>query len=361
MHNTKLKSLSGNVLKAKALKEKIYFYPQYEYTIANSPNPYIVDFQKALSVNYIVVNKKSNHKGVLDFFKYIFKTDIFIFNWIEDLPIHKYGKLQVVFFILFLSISKLANKKIIWILHNKYSHFSSKNYWTDFMYFILMKYSNLIFTHSKEGISFGKERYSRYSPKIKFFNHPVRQLLIKPKKHKEYDFLIWGTIKPYKGVLEFLKFLKENEKSSFKILIAGKCFDDNYKNQMELFLSTNITFKNEMFTIEEISEMASQCKFILFLQNSVSVLSSGVLMDSIGMGVKIIGPNRGAFRDLSALSFINVYNSYEDIFLLLEKLVNEDSSVNITELNEFYKKNTWLNFGNSVHAEIIKMNNSNKS
>lgn len=341
--------------------EKIYIYPQFDYTTADSPNPYIVDFQRALSSHYKIVNKQSNHIGVLDFFNYLFKADIYILNWIEDLPIYKYGKIQILFFLLFLGISKLINKKIIWVLHNKYSHFTSKNSWTDFMYSVLMKYSDLIITHSREGISFTKENYFSYVNKVKYINHPIRELIVKtPQKEKEYDFLIWGTIQPYKGILEFLKFLDTNETTSFKILIAGKCFDKHYKKDITSLLSNNITFKDEFFTMDEIAEMAGYCEFILFVHNAISVLSSGALMDSIRMGVKIIGPHRGAFKDLSTLSFINTYKNYKDIPVLHKKYGGENAKINAKEHNEFYMRNNWETFGNRMHLEINKMNSSYK-
>ena len=59
------------------------------------------------------------------------------------------------------------------------------------MYSILMKYSDLIVTHSREGISFTREKYPAYVNKVKYINHPIRELLVKtPRKEKEYDFLI---------------------------------------------------------------------------------------------------------------------------------------------------------------------------
>tara|TARA_R110000796_G_scaffold86056_6_gene186397 strand:- start:8577 stop:9608 length:1032 start_codon:yes stop_codon:yes gene_type:complete len=341
--------------------EKIYFYPQLDYTNLSSPNPYIVDFQRALSSHYTIANKKSNQIGVLDFFKYLFKADIYIFNWIEDLPIYKYGKIQILFFLFFLIIAKLINKKIIWVLHNKYSHFSSKNSWTDFMYSILMKYSDLIVTHSREGISFTREKYPAYVNKVKYINHPIRELLVKtPRKEKEYDFLIWGNIQPYKGIREFLKFLKTNHINSVKILIVGKCIDNHYKKDITSLLSNNVTFKDGFFSLDEIAKMACHCEFILFVHNAISVLSSGALIDSIRMGVQIIGPHRGAFKDLSTLSFINTYKDYEDILLLHKKHGGEHAAINAKEHLDFFKKNTWETFGNRMHLEIDKMNGSDK-
>ncbi len=174
------------------------------------------------------------------------------------------------------------------------------------------------------------------------------------KQEKEFDFLIWGTIQPYKGVLEFLKFLFTSEEGKkIKLLIAGKCFDKCYKQKMSQYLNDNITFKDDFFSLEKIREMANKSNFILFTHKSVSVLSSGALMDTVGMAVKIIGPDHGSFRDLSKLSFIETYRSYEDILRLNDTAKN--TPINFEELTLFYSENTWKGFGNYLKEKLEKL------
>lgn len=335
--------------------EKIYFYPQFDYTKARSPNPYIVDFQRALSSHYTIINKKSNYIGVLDFFKYLFKTDIYIFNWIEDLPVYRYGKLQSVFFLFFLMLCKLFNKKIIWVLHNKYSHFLNKNFWTDLLYSVLMAYSDLILTHSKNGIEFGEEYYPKQAHKINYICHPINQLFSQCwESKKKYDFLIWGSISSYKGILEFLQFVGKNrDLYKPRILIVGKCIQENYKNQLKPFLSKDILMIDRYFEMEEITKLANQSRFILFTHKATSVLSSGTLIDSIRMQSRIIGPDMGAFKDLKALSCIETYEKYEDILEINNRYLDVEKQIDPNELEKFYKENNWEEFSNKIH-ELLK-------
>lgn len=334
--------------------KNIYFYPQFDYEKEASPNPYIKDFQKSMEGNFHIINRKENHKGVLDFFKYIVHTDIYILNWIEDLPIYTLGKLQMLFFLFFLFMARIFKKKIVWILHNKYSHFIAKNHWTDFMYKILMKYSDLIVTHSSDGILFVSEFYPEQVSKVRYINHPMRknpEKIKESKSLKKYDFLIWGTIEPYKGVLEFLKFLNDSEEGKkVNLLIAGKCFISSYKNEMIPYLNENITFKDHFFSLEEIRKMADQADFILFTHKTFSVLSSGALMDTLSMGVKIIGPENGSFKDISSLSFLKTFKEYEDI-LSINRTGKKDN-VNFEELSSFYSENTWKVFGEKLNVQL---------
>ena len=282
--------------------KNIYFYPKIDYKIVDPPNPYIFNLENSLSKKYNIVNKNYNKIGVLDFFRYFFKADLFLFNWIEDLPSYRLGKFQIIVFVLFIYCAKFFGRKIWWTLHNTYSHDISKNKWTDFMYKLLIKNSDLILTHSKSGIDFIKENHSLYSSKIKFITHPIQEILPESQiEEKIFDFLIWGAISPYKGILEFLKYINESHAfSKFKILIIGRCFDKEYKTEMNKYLTKNIIHHDNFYEFKEIANFAKKTKFILFTHKSASVLSSGSLMDSIRMRSIIIGPNLGAFKDLNS-------------------------------------------------------------
>lgn len=332
---------------------KIYFYPRNDHKATASPNPYGLNFIASLSLRNTIANTHINKIGVLDLFKYLFKVDIYLFNWIEYLSIRRYGKLQVIVFSVFLLIAKIVKKKIVWILHDRYSHDKSKNRWTDYMFNIMMKHSDLIITHSYGGIDLIKDQYPQCSSKVRYIIHPVQKILSKTSdKEKEYDFLIWGIILPYKGILEFLKYVNDsNEMRSLKILIVGKCWDQEYKLKLNSYLSGNIIHLDKYYDIEGIAGLANQAKFTLFTYKPESVLSSGSLMDSIGMGSIIIGPNIGAFKDLSSYNFVKTYNSYNDIIDIHNNCKESKDSIR-SEIDSFCHENSWEHFGEKLFKEL---------
>ena len=327
---------------------KLYFYPKIILKSSDVQNSYINDFENAIAVHHEVVNKEANSKGVVDFFKYISKTDIFLFNWIEDIPRRKMGKLQVLFFVLFLSLVKIRKKKIIWILHNKYSHNLAKNRWTDFMFKTMMKNSNLILTHSNEGIEFAKKKFPKDAHKIKYEIHPIKSKIASTPSSKKYDFLFWGSIHPYKDIVKFLEFIKAQKViDSPKILIIGRCFDEDYKKLLQATLNEDMIFEDKFYDMEDIAQFASESKYILFTYNAGSVLSSGALMDSLRMNSQIIGPNHGAFKDLSHLSTVHVFDEYKDI-LSIYKCDSDDQESVKQELDDFFEENSWLRFADKI-------------
>ena len=327
--------------------DRLFFYPKLDLDLTHSPNPYIINLEKSLAPFFEIVNKDYNKGGVLEFYQYLDKTDCYLFNWIEDLPIYRYGKIQVLFFVIFIILAKTFKKKIIWILHNKYSHFSKKNYWTDFMYWIMVKYSNTIITHSQDGVDFITKRYKGHEKKVKYIIHPIEPLLTKDHFDLEtFDLLIWGAIHPYKGIYEFLEFLNENQpNNNIKILIVGKCFDKNYYLKLAKFINYNIIHLNEFKSLDDIAKLAQTSKYVFFPYNSPSLLSSGSLMDSLRMGTRILGPNSGSFKDLSYLSNIETYKCFDDVPQILKANKISLHFNKLSEMNDFYKINSWSEFG----------------
>lgn len=331
--------------------KKVYLYPK----VFPSENPYISDLENALSSDFEIVNKHYNSIGILDLFRYLFNTDIYYFNWIESLASRRYGKVQIVIFTFFLMIARLFRKKIIWTLHNKYTHDRSGNRWVDYMFSAMLKYSDFIPTHSMAGIEFISAYNAQYTKKAKYFIHPVKPVINTTLNAEcNFDFLIWGTIWPYKGVIEFLKFLNEtNSERQFRVLIVGRCINDNLKDELATFLNDNIHYDAGFYGIEQIADFANQAKYTLFTYRPESVLSSGSLMDSIRMKSIIIGPDTGAFRDLSTFPFIKVYNSFDEILEICSRDHFDKESIG-KEIEFFCRNNNWDVFGKNLNSAIIK-------
>lgn len=334
----------------------IYFYPKSDPKLDESSNPYTLNFERSLSKSHTIVNKSNNRKGVLNLFKYLLKCDIFLFNWIENIPYRRYGKFQVLIFLFFILGVRILRKKIVWILHNKGLHNIKDNNWINFMFFLMMKHSHLIITHTLEGIDFSEKKYLKFSSKVRFLMHPVMEVIpVVSELTKKYDILIWGVIHPYKGIVHFLKSITDsNESALIKILIVGKCIDKEYKKHLNTYLSENIIHLDDFYDIKEISRFANQSRYILFTHKSDSVLSSGALMDSIRMGSNIIGPNFGAFKDLSSYGFMQIYNTYDEIIKIL-KNKEIDLKTNSREIQKFCYDYSWGFFIEKFDKELIKI------
>ncbi len=329
--------------------KNIYIHPNASEKYY-SFNPYITNLNSAVSDYCNVVNRntKSNN-GILHLLGYLPKVDYIWFNWIEDLPDKSKGYLQTLVLIFILFYCKLTSKKIIWTLHNKFSHYKKNHHIKRFLFRLLMKQSDFILTHSTEGVEFAATFGNKVKAKTKFLHHPVSgnyNVAIKPKTT---DILIWGSIIPYKGIDLFLDYLwshKLDEK--WTIRIVGKIRDAAYKEKLMGLTNPGIVVEDKFVDNEELKHEIESARCVLYTYLKDSVLSSGAVMDSIMMGARVIGPQCGAFADLKNDGVIETYSTYEELMKILHSLKNNSDETDRSKITGFIAGNTWESFGRNV-------------
>ena len=297
-------------------------------------------------INY----NKNTAIGIFDILRYIGQINYIFLNWIEVLPDKKGGKIQTIFLITLFPIFKLFNIKVVWTMHNKLAHSLQNVYWKKLIFKKLLKYANIILTHSSEGIIYGNQMVKGSESRIHYLPHPVKDRRLNKQNEKEYDILIWGTISPFKGIDKFLDFIyRNNVQNSYKILIIGKTRTEEYGKNLEKYKSEKILIENKFIEDELLQELISKSKLVLFTYSQTSVLSSGVLMDSLGYGARIIGPDTGAFADLAKEGIINTYTDFRDMFKIIDKQLNGGNKTDAIEKSEkFLEDNSWDKFAENL-------------
>lgn len=322
------------------MMEKVYIYPTYTPSRDKSGNLYIKFFHDAF-------NKEKGLKIInrlwqigITSIAFNLDADIFIIQWVDLIPGKRLGKVQFVFFLLLVKVISLLKKEVVWVLHNKRAH-NNKSSWVDYGMDFMAKNASCVITHSEEGVSFFNEKYPKYKGKCHYIPHPVYTSQIYPSKNNEYDYIVWGTVSKRKNVLEFIKFaITSNEMKSQRILIAGRCSDSQYAKKInETITNSNIVFDNRFYSDEELRNLISQSKIILFTYNGESVLSSGALIYSLNFCKPIIGPNVGSFADLK--SIVSVYNKFSEIPHLILKS-------NAEACKQYISENLWEGFPNKL-------------
>lgn len=328
----------------------ITIYPNLPINSSTGVNPYIRDFIEALQSRNLSIVNKPHKNPLISLLKPSYQGDVFIFNWLEDVRLQKYGFIQFIVAVIMLLFLKIRNKKIIWILHNKCSHLSRHHKSSLCLRWILSKASTLIITHSKDGIELIRSHYTAALSKSVYLNHPTknRMDLCGTLQSKTYDIIIWGTITPYKGVIEFLRYIKEQNIQSLRICIIGKSSTAAIYNELMNCRTKNIEIINKAPSFEELAEYMAKSEFVLVPYHSESILSSGVLMDSLSFGAKIIGPDAGSFKDYSHEKNIKVYTfgKYGDI----PNIITKYKGLNVSRdcYRTFLEENDWEHFINRL-------------
>ncbi|MBN1415984.1 MAG: glycosyltransferase [Bacteroidales bacterium] len=326
-----------------------YIYPYARM----SANPYLDDFTASLSnhINFINISNPSK-TGILNLYAYLNKIDIVFFNWIEDLPDKRGGLLQVIFFMILVFLMKRKRITIFYTLHNKESHYNTYRLLKKFLRKIILKNADLILCHSSEGINILNNE-PLVKGKTLYIPHPFRKNALPPAvKEKKYDILIWGAIRPYKGIDTYLQYLEsKNIIHKYRTLIVGKIFPEEYEKELIKYRSDTVQIVNDFVEDSTLNELIGQSHIVLFTYNENSVLSSGALIHSLSRGANVIGPNTGAFKDVYRKDLINVFENYDE---LIEKINSQlNSTFNKSEkISNYIEENSWENFGMKIAGWI---------
>ncbi len=324
---------------------KAYLYPISSFIDQDSPNEYIESFMDCLEGQITFVNRhRPSKKGIIDYILYFKNTNLLFLNWIEDLPDKRGGLVQGLFFVFLVYLVKLWGKKIIYVLHNKQSHYRSKRVLKGFLFNLVLKRSDLIVTHSKEGIRYLKNRGVDVVSKAGYFVHPLEKKELPALECKKYDILIWGSIIPYKGIDTFLRFLHERElESKYQILLAGKIKPADYEVEINQYCNDHIHLDNRFIPQEELEEFMASSRAVLFTYSEESVLSSGALMESLAYELNIIAPHVGAFRDVQEEGLIHTYKDFDDLIRHLDNFLSAERDLS-KQIDRFIRENDWSQF-----------------
>jgi hypothetical protein len=325
--------------------KKCIVYPIGDPSKNIGKNSYINDMIDALeNKGFNVINKSEFSKyGVISIFKYLFIAEQFIFNWTENIPFRRYGKIQIFFLFILFNLLRFSNKKITFVYHNKYPH-NGKNILSELCSLFSVAYATKIISHTNEGVDWIKMKYRFLSKnKILFVNHPVYSSDYVEFDNEEqclYDYIIWGAISPYKGLSLFLSSLSHNiDFQKKEILICGKAINKGFLDDIINLKTSNITIKEGFISEVDLKNYIGKSRCILFVYSSETVLSSGALIKSLNYNRPIIGPKVGAFKDLENLKLIRCFDNFHDIPKI-------DLNFNSNERISFIRKNTWNNLIN---------------
>ena len=165
-----------------------------------SQNPYIDYLKQALDENGFEVDSSVAHSAFPDLLRKGLFADTVILNWIENLPSRRFGILQTILLMAWLPLLKIFRVKIIWIKHNKVSHTKKWFGISKRIQQTLSRQADHIIIHAADaGIT--------DPSKTLLIPHPSNIapddiLRASEQATPVIDLLIWGSLLPYKGVLE---------------------------------------------------------------------------------------------------------------------------------------------------------------
>ncbi len=323
-----------------------YIYPNISVDRMGSGNPYIHRLREALRAQGMDVEDTVSTNAFADLIRKGSSSDVIILNWLEDLPSRRMGVMQSFILMAWLFLIRLRGTSLIWIKHNKVSHTQRWFGLRKMIQRFLQRYADHIIIHASDEETAGLG-------KTVFLPHPCTvtpaEVLVPDERIKpEIDLLIWGSLQPYKGVLEFLQTVeKDTFLQTLRIHIVGKCSPD-YWSQLNGHAGGNVRLVNTFISEDEIRDLFRKTRFILFTYNKKSVLSSGVLMDSLVACKRIFAPDCGAFRDMAEQQqFVTLFSDLTDIAGLYRDNV-DNFILDHEAVSSFVAQNSWNNMAGYI-------------
>lgn len=326
---------------------KVYYYPSAGKQ--GYPNPYSVNYKRELGKHFVLLDSQNKYSITnISLIRNACIADVVILNWIESVVTSKHPMIQYLLAMIGLTILRIRRKKIVWMFHNIYPH-QGENKYSRAIKRYLFRHADLIISHSMKGTEFAKQ-YA-HKPNVVYRCHPVEEYSIdKNYNVGNFDVFIWGAILPYKGIKEFLSYLRE-KKSDLQVKIIGKCKDTSLLNDINALCNEYRSFENRYADFSELSAYMKHAKYTLFPYIGDCVSSSGALIDTLVLGGNPIGPNVGAFKDLSFENLCITYSTFSNLLDILK----QEKHINDTDRENFIRKNTWDRFGVFLEQTISQI------
>jgi glycosyltransferase involved in cell wall biosynthesis len=315
--------------------------------------PYLHALSQAMAARFTVVNLGADRKhGMWDSFRKLFRADIFYYNWIENARSVR----QIALFCVFALTLKVLRKKLVWTHHNALPHWGDARFGRTWIW-LLSRLSDVVVIHTRESLpllGLGGE-----NPRVLSYFHPPFAQELAPERdvRREYDLLIWGAMRPSKGVEEFLAFLKRAGKlDTVRVKIVGQFAGASGARTFERWLTefrgAGIEIENRFVSPAELDELHRKSRFVFFAYTGESVLNSGALMTSLHRGTPIIGPRVGAFQELGQSGLIQLYSRFEDVLALVASRDDTTAIYPRERIERFLKSHSWDGFSKALAERL---------
>lgn len=326
---------------------KVTLYPRLLEGGGRFANPYITDFADALQRQGIEVANPPHRNPLFSLLLRPMDSDAYIFHWLENVPDYKYGPLQVVAALWLMLLVKLRGRTLVWFLHNRQPHDARHRRTKSLLMRLLMRHADLIVTHASEGVSLVRRQCPQAAGRTLFLHHPTKNRLDTVPQaspgEPAADLLVWGSISPYKGVPQFVRHVAEHP-CGLRLRVVGRCTSDALWHELQRCATPDISLENRPLTFDELGQEMARARFVLVPYAPDSVLSSGILMDSLSFGARVIGPDVGSFRDYAAEPRLRVYtfSRFDDVARIVQTW---PAPADREAYRSFLDQHSWTNFG----------------
>jgi beta-1,4-mannosyltransferase len=250
-------------------------------------------------------------------------------------PLNYYlSSLYIYAFILFL---KLLRFKIIWTVHNIEPH--SREFLNDkSIYKFVASFSDKLICHSEStindlqdiGINTNKVEVIPIGNYISIYENVINRNEARMKlnlNNEDTVLCFFGRVMKYKGIEELLPIFKNLNNKNIKLIIAGKCDDQELKNTIESYKNLNNLILDLRFISDNEIQMFMNASDLIILPFKKITTSSTVIM-AFGFSKSVIAPRIGAIKDFpDEIGFFYNNKDVNGLENAINKSINDKSLI----------------------------------
>ena len=339
------------------MKTKIICLPP-----VSEKNPYqhlmIEGLKKNKSLK-VIKGYSSRYLGVL-LSAIIYRPRYIHFDWINKYYLKKNSFLTLIsipwFFIQIIFVTKILNINIVCTMHNLLPHDSNQIKLNQIVQNFFLNQCNWVRVFSKSTIPKIVKRYKVNTKKIFFLpegsyvdyykntinKQNARKIL---KINNEKVLLYFGTIKPYKGILDLINIFNNINNIKTQLIIAGKVLNKDYLKKINNSIDNKISIKliNKFIEPDDLQIYFNASDAVVLPFNNIENSGSAIL--AMGFKKVIIAPDMGVLPDRLKKQKLFLYK--DDLKEKLLKVINSENQELIKYGQKNYKelkKYKWSNF-----------------
>lgn len=295
------------------IKLKVDHFPSYS-------NPYISMLLAALRAEGVEACAFRHHARLL-WGSLTSSSELLHLHWIH--PGRRAPLLSAFSFwslLLAVSLYKIRRKKVFWTVHNLSDHENKSPRLDRLAAKFVARVADQIVVHGRSACSTVSDSLNISENKISVMLHGnyapvVGETLDKENARQMLGLemgakiaLMFGQLRPYKGVAELLKVFKQVDADA-RLIIAGRATDESYKKKLQALAvqDSRIQLRFGFIEQDELSALLRACDFVVLPFKDV--FTSGSLLYSLTHSRPVVIPRLGLVEDYVDESCAYLYNN----------------------------------------------------
>ncbi len=213
-----------------------------------------------------------------------------VLNWYEDQPFRKglSGIKRVVFiasFFVTLWVMRLFSKNIIWVRHNYRPHNSDADIdlYRSIVRLMRSVADKVVTLERTELLGTSVTKHPLYKEDAVIIDLQKEMQI----RTKHFDYLYFGSIKPYKR----LDALLDAWPKSKKLTIRGFCSDSTYTQELLDIIKLrdiDVDWENRFLSDEELEAAVANARYVILPHDDHAMISSGTFYMAVSLGANIL-------------------------------------------------------------------------